>query len=182
MVCSALSLVDNRLYTPETSSPPSIPLTNALTNDPPHPGTPPTFISPMYTNLWANTPRDCMTFSDQEFPSGTTNFPFRTQILDYLRRYGKDIKHLVKFNKEVIRVENHGKWHLTIRSLEEPTQPMHIEEFDAVAVASGFTLHGLAYIRAFRRPVHPFDSRYREVSFRPDHTCEIFPPSFDVQR
>jgi cation diffusion facilitator CzcD-associated flavoprotein CzcO len=95
----------------------------------------------MYTNLWANTQRDCMTFSDQQFPAGTTDFPFRTQILDYLRNYGKAVRHLVDFNKEVIRVEKHGKWSLTVRNLEDPKKETHIVQFDAVAVASGMVLN-----------------------------------------
>jgi cation diffusion facilitator CzcD-associated flavoprotein CzcO len=105
--------------------------------DPPLPGTPPIFISPMYTNLFANTPRDVMTFSDKEFRQDAPDFPFRTQILEYLKDYGAEVKHLVKFNMEVMRVEKHSKWCLTIRDLKDESKDPWIEEFDAVAVASG---------------------------------------------
>ena len=115
-------------------------MVNAFTVDPPHPGVPPTFVSPMYTNLWANTPRDIMTYSDKDFPAGTPAFPFRTQILEYLKQYGKEIKPLVNFNKEVIRIEKHGTWCLTIRDLGNDSQPLSVETFDAVAVATGTLL------------------------------------------
>jgi cation diffusion facilitator CzcD-associated flavoprotein CzcO len=91
----------------------------------------------MYTNLWANTPRDIMTFADKDFPEGTAVFPFRTQILEYLKEYGRDIKPLVRFNTEVIKVEKHGKWNLTLRDLLHPSKNVYVEHFDAVAVASG---------------------------------------------
>jgi cation diffusion facilitator CzcD-associated flavoprotein CzcO len=91
----------------------------------------------MYSNLWANTLRDVMTFSDKEFPAGTTVFPFRTQILQYLQEYGEDIKDLVEFHREIERVEKNGKWQLTIKDLTNPAKKPWIESFDAVAVASG---------------------------------------------
>jgi cation diffusion facilitator CzcD-associated flavoprotein CzcO len=107
--------------------------------DPPLPGTPPTFISPMYTNLFANTPRDVMTFSDKKFRQDAPDFPFRTQILQYLNEYGAEVKHLVDFNKEIVRVEKHEHWSLTIRDLKDPSKSTTIEVFDAVAVASGIS-------------------------------------------
>lgn len=91
----------------------------------------------MYTNLFANTPRDVMTFSDKEFRQDAPEFPFRTQILEYLQDYGAEVKHLVEFNQEVVRVENHGKWCLTIRNLRDESKDTRVEQFDAVAVASG---------------------------------------------
>ena len=138
---------DNRLYTPETNSPASIPSTDAFNFDAPLPGTPPTYVSPMYTNLFANTPRDAMTYAEKPFPPNTPAFPFRTQILQYLQEYGEEIRHLVKFNKEVLNVEKHGKWCLTIRDLLNPTKKPSIEKFDAVAVASGTPSEFLAEFR-----------------------------------
>lgn len=135
---SPSSFVDGRLYTTETSEPPCIPCIDAFTIDPPHDGVPPTFISPMYTNLWANTPRDVMTFAEKPFPKGTTDFPFRTQILEYLKEYGDAVKGLVEFNKEVDLIEKHENlWGLTIRDLSDASRKTSIKYFDAVAVASG---------------------------------------------
>jgi len=130
--------LSDRLYTSETSEPPSIPNTDAFNMDPALPGNPPTFISPMYTNLWANTPRDLMTFAEKDFPEGTPEFPFRTQILQYLKEYGSQVKHLVEFNKQVTNVQNHGdKWQLSILDVRKPSDKEVVEVFDAVAVASG---------------------------------------------
>ena len=140
---------DGRLYTPETSKPRSIPSTNAFAIEPPLPADPPIFISPMYTNLWANTPRDVMTFSEKTFPEGTTAFPFRYQILKYLQEYGEDIRHLVEFNREILRIEKEDdNWQLTVRDLLNNSKETWTEEFDAVAVASGRISSVLAYRRS----------------------------------
>ena len=77
-----------------------------------------------------------MTFSEKDFPQGTTVFPFRTQILEYLKEYGEDVKDMVEFNKEILNVEKHRKWCLTIRDLRGESETS-IEEFDALAVATG---------------------------------------------
>jgi thioredoxin reductase len=80
-----------------------------------------------------------MTYAEKPFPSDAPAFPFRTQILKYLQEYGDEIRYLVNFNTEVLKVEKHGKWTLTIRDLKEPSKKPWIEKFDAVAVASGKT-------------------------------------------
>jgi cation diffusion facilitator CzcD-associated flavoprotein CzcO len=82
-----------------------------------------------------------MTFAERDFPKGTTVFPFRTQILQYLKEYGEEIRDLVEFDKEILQVENNQEnWSLTIRDLLHPSK-VSMEQFDAVAVAtgSGFT-------------------------------------------
>jgi cation diffusion facilitator CzcD-associated flavoprotein CzcO len=128
----------NRLYTSETAPPPRIPLVDAFTLEHRLPGTPPKFISPMYTNLFANTPRDVMMYEGSDFPVGTTEFPFRTEILRYVQEYGNGVRHLVHFCNEITAVQKRQhKWCLSIRNLRDPKQPKRREEFDAVAVATG---------------------------------------------
>jgi cation diffusion facilitator CzcD-associated flavoprotein CzcO len=96
----------------------------------------------MYTNLWANTPRDVMGFVEKGFPADTPIFPFRTHILQYLREYGDEVKHLVKFNRQVTNVEKHGnKWRVSTVDVRKSSQNETVEEFDAVAVASGTLFH-----------------------------------------
>ena len=95
----------------------------------------------MYTNLWANTPRDVMTFAEKDFPTGTTVFPFRTQILQYVKEYGDDIRGFVDFNKKVVTVEKNEKWSLTIQDLLTSPQKVSVREFDAVAIATGVILY-----------------------------------------
>lgn len=147
MVTLPISGLINRLYTPQTNSPASIPSTDAFNFDTPLPGTPPTYVSPMYTNLFANTPRDAMTYAEKPFPPDAPAFPFRTQILEYLQEYGEEIRHLVKFSTQVLNVEKHGKWCLTIQDVLDPTKKSWIEKFDAVAVASGSLSEFLAKSR-----------------------------------
>jgi Flavin-binding monooxygenase-like len=134
-----ISLYSNgRLYNNEVGQVPSIPSESPFTIEPPLPGTPPTYVSPAYTMLWANTPRDIMTYSDQLFPEGTPAFPFRTQVHEYLRTYADEIRPLIRFRKEVVRVEKRGdNWVLHITDLTDHHRKVSIKEFDAVAVATG---------------------------------------------
>lgn len=134
MVCKGYRFkFDTRLYSPETGVPPCIPSTSAFAMDlHSHP------ITPVYTNLWANTPRDIMQFTDQKFPSGTPDFPFRSQVLEYLQEYGRSVRHLIEFNKEVLKVEKRqGKWLIEIRDTTEPAGDISSVSFDALAVATG---------------------------------------------
>jgi cation diffusion facilitator CzcD-associated flavoprotein CzcO len=108
----------------------------------------------MYTNLWANTPRDIMTFAEKDFPQGTPAFPFRTQILQYLKEYGKDVKNLVELNKEVITVEKQGRWCLTIRDSREKSR-VAVEQFDAVAVAAGMAAIDCLIVGHYDIPLIP---------------------------
>ena len=136
-MCSTPNMPTNvRLYTPETSKPACIPSIDAFTFDPPLAGSPPTFISPMYTNLWANTPRDIMTFAEKDFPQDTPVFPFRTQILQYLKEYGESVRHLVEFNTAVLKVEKLHMWTVTTRHTKDPSK-VSTCQFDAIAIASG---------------------------------------------
>ena len=81
-----------------------------------------------------------MTFQEKPFPKDIPDFPFRVQILQYLKEYGEEIRHLVEFEKEVLRVEKQQiKWCVTIRDLRDPKRRTSTEKFDAVAVATGTT-------------------------------------------
>jgi len=79
-----------------------------------------------------------MAFADQEFPSGTPDFPFRSQVLEYLESYGQSVRHLILFNKKVEWVEKqNGKWLIHIRNVRAFDGELSVRSFDAVAVASG---------------------------------------------
>jgi cation diffusion facilitator CzcD-associated flavoprotein CzcO len=77
-----------------------------------------------------------MTYAEKDFPPGTPVFPFRTQILQYLKEYGESVRHLVEFNTEVLKVEKRHKWTLTTRDTKDPSM-ISTHQFDAVAIASG---------------------------------------------
>ena len=95
-----------------------------------------------------------MTFAEKDFPQGTTVFPFRTQILQYLQEYGEDVRHLVEFNKEILKVEKGQKWCLTIRDSREKGK-VSIEEFDAVAVATGMAAVDCLILGHYEIPLIP---------------------------
>jgi cation diffusion facilitator CzcD-associated flavoprotein CzcO len=81
-----------------------------------------------------------MAFEGREFPAGTPDFPFRSQVLEYLNGYAQSVRHLIVFNKKVERVEKqNGKWVLRIRDMREIDGEVAVESFDAVAVASGIS-------------------------------------------
>ena len=122
-------------YSPETGAAPCIPSVSPfeveeLSHD--------RHFSPIYATLWANTPRDIMAFEDREFPPGTPDFPFHSQVLDYLNDYAQSVRYLIAFNKKIDRVEKrNGKWVLHIRDLRQFDGEIAVQNFDAVAVASG---------------------------------------------
>jgi len=79
-----------------------------------------------------------MTYAEKPFYQDAPAFPFRTQILKYLQEYGEDIRDLVRFNVEVVRVEKERDlWCLSVRDLRDSSGKSWVEKFDAVAVASG---------------------------------------------
>jgi cation diffusion facilitator CzcD-associated flavoprotein CzcO len=79
-----------------------------------------------------------MTYSDQTFPEGTPEFPFRSQVHEYLRTYAEEIRPLISFQKEITRIEKkENKWALHVTDLNHPCGKVLIAEFDAVAVAIG---------------------------------------------
>jgi len=122
-------------YSPETGAPPCIPCASPFAIEVLSRSRP---LSPIYASLWANTPRDIMIFEGCEFPSGTPDFPFHTQVLAYLNGYAESIRHLIAFNKKIERVDKKdGKWILHIRDMINLDAEMTLEKFDAVAVASG---------------------------------------------
>jgi hypothetical protein len=178
MVDFPSDVTKDRLYTPQTSIPPCIPSVNAFAYDPPLPGSPPIFLSPMYSDLWANTPRDIMTFAEKDFPNGTTVFPFRTEILEYLKEYGESVRHLVEFHTQVLKVEKLQMWTVTIRDTRDPSK-ISIRQFDAVAIASGNINKGISYLipRTLRDALDPCDPGNRVLSDGEDFTCKIFSTS-----
>ncbi len=94
----------------------------------------------MYENLETNIPHFLMQFSDQ--PSLTENqlFPSRDATLQYLKAYGDDVRHLLKFQTQLIEVlpvtnDGNDSWQVRYRSLN--SRMIHEATYDAVVVASG---------------------------------------------
>ena len=136
-------------YTPEAPPPPPAPQTDPfhapdapLEAGPRSGGDAPVFISPMYEELHANIPGSLMAFRGVPFPGDARVFPSREVIRDYVRRYAEDVRHLIRFSREVVAVEPRAaddggeeKWHLRSRSTVDGSEDAEV--FDAVVVANG---------------------------------------------
>ncbi|KAI0490867.1 hypothetical protein F4859DRAFT_508660 [Xylaria cf. heliscus] len=129
---------------------------------------PPVFPSPMYDELNTNIPHTLMRYSDLGFTAdgkgkgtheGCEIFPPRQVVQEYLLRYARDVRHLVRFSTQVTyvglqpptdaagaatatvtglqggRSRIREKW--TVRSTNLRTEIPRTETYDAVVVASG---------------------------------------------
>ncbi|KAF2089901.1 thiol-specific monooxygenase [Saccharata proteae CBS 121410] len=99
------------------------------------------FVSPLYEHLETNIPHSLMNYSDLRFPEKTPLFPSHTIVKEYIERYAEDVRHLIKFQTQVIDVspvdEEDGKsqWAVKFRELQSGNEETQI--FDAVVVANG---------------------------------------------
>lgn len=97
------------------------------------------FVSPIYERLETNIPKELMAFSDKPFAPGTQLFPRHQQVRDYLEEYAADVKHLVRFETQVLdlRPKDSGidNWVLTTRSLRTGIKKSGF--YDAVVVSNG---------------------------------------------
>lgn len=132
-------------YTPEAPPPPPAPQTDPfLPPDAPldagRGSGAPVFMSAMYEELHANIPGSLMAFRDRPFPGDARVFPSRELIKDYVLRYAEEVRHLVRFSREVVSVTPRSvngdkKWDLTSRSTVDGSKEEDV--FDAVVVANG---------------------------------------------
>lgn len=164
----------NRIYTPETNPPPSVPSTNALEVDPPSapaPSKPP--VNPMYDSLHTNLPIDVMQFRDFPFPPDSPVFPTHRQVLDYIQSFAEhyNLLPLVRFNTTVVCAEPIGKtWQITSTEWKQGMPNTKTEEYDAVVVASGHyivpyipDIPGLAQNKDKRRIMHSSEYRHADT-------------------
>jgi cation diffusion facilitator CzcD-associated flavoprotein CzcO len=81
-----------------------------------------------------------MAFSDQPFDGHLPLFPGHEAVLEYLQRYADDIRHLIRFNTQVVKVwldemQAYDEWHVTTEDLESGLSTTSI--YDAIVVANG---------------------------------------------
>ncbi|MCJ1470722.1 hypothetical protein MMC07_009369 [Pseudocyphellaria aurata] len=98
------------------------------------------FSTPMYDNLETNLPHFLMEYSDDQSLRNNQLFPDRESTLQYLKSYANEIRHLVRFQTqvvEVLRETRNGKdsWQLRYRYLK--SGKVEMGTYDAVVVASG---------------------------------------------
>ena len=100
----------------------------------------PIFSNPMYERLNTNIPKGLMQYSDQDFLSESLLFPTREDVQNYIIRYSKDVRYLIKFCTQVedlalVRKDDDDHWKITSRSTRGGLSVS--SEYDAVVVASG---------------------------------------------
>ncbi|PKY03881.1 putative flavin dependent monooxygenase [Aspergillus campestris IBT 28561] len=99
----------------------------------------PTFVSPIYSTLDTNIPKELMAYGEKAFPADSQELPKYTTVKQYLDEYAAGVKHLVQFETQVldVRLKEQGSqtWALTTRNLR--TRADRTETYDAVIVASG---------------------------------------------
>lgn len=101
----------------------------------------PMVMTPMYDQLETNLPHILMNFSDKSFPADIQLFPPRQAVLRYIEDYGSEIKHLVRFGTQAVRLElrteSEGQdvWTLTYKNTVSGETT--VAEYDAVALANG---------------------------------------------
>ncbi|KAG7892343.1 hypothetical protein KL905_003323 [Ogataea polymorpha] len=100
----------------------------------------------VYDALETNTPYPLMEFRDFKFPESTPLFPHRSVVLDYISRYGEDLRQYYRFNTRIVEVRRRHKWIVRSRTVcdataggfkESASVPDTVEEYDAVMVATG---------------------------------------------
>jgi len=94
----------------------------------------------MYDRLETNIPRGLMGFSDLEWPKDCQLFPRHETVLEYIERYAEDVRHLIRFETQVlnVRLTADEQWEVKTQEVtRDGCGAVEDEVFDAVVVASG---------------------------------------------
>ncbi|CUS25046.1 LAQU0S25e00672g1_1 [Lachancea quebecensis] len=105
----------------------------------------PVFQTAVYKYLDTNVPKYLMEYERHPFAASTPLFPLREQVRDYIAGYSKPIESYVNFNSEVVKLTYDDairKYTLSAKNVVDGTS--NAEQFDAVAVATGF--YDLPYV------------------------------------
>ena len=101
----------------------------------------PIFLTPMYDNLETNIPKSLMKYSDKSFPSESPLFPHRTLVTEYLEDYAAEVRHLIKFEIQVLDIRlmspnaDRHQWKISTLDLRARTRSESV--YDAVAICNG---------------------------------------------
>jgi len=102
--------------------------------------TDPSLTSPVYDKLETNIPRSLMGFSNLDWPSTCQLFPPHEDVLDYIHDYADEVRHLIRFDRQVshIRLLDGCQWLVQSRRLfNQGWSDVKEDRFDAVLVANG---------------------------------------------
>jgi cation diffusion facilitator CzcD-associated flavoprotein CzcO len=152
------SNIAGHIAVPQTSphNPPELPIW-------PEGAPAPLFSNPMYDHLNTNIPKGLMNFSDQDFLPESLLFPSREDVQDYLVKYSRDVRQLIRFSTQVEDVRQTGGsekplWKLVSRSIITGEQEKH--RFDAIVVATGH--YSVPYMPAVSG-IESFNSAYPSI-------------------
>ncbi|KUL87505.1 hypothetical protein ZTR_04620 [Talaromyces verruculosus] len=98
------------------------------------------FVSPLYRDLDTNIPHSLMNFSTQPFPAGSSLFPSRDVVTEYLHHYAESLKHLIHYNTQVqslTKITTDGKECWKLETLNLKMNEIRTSLYDAVVVANG---------------------------------------------
>lgn len=99
------------------------------------------FETPLYDNLETNIPKFLMAYSEKPFPEHAPLFPKHEIVLRYLEEYAEEVKHLIRFQTQVLDVRPHDnqgplhQWQVTTLDLRTGDSRKAI--YDAVVAANG---------------------------------------------
>lgn len=134
-----------------------------------------TFITPLYDRLETNIPRGLMGFSDLDWPEDCQLFPKHDDVIQYIIKYGKDVRHLIEFQTQVVDVRQleDARWSVRTQKVQKQV-PQSIREdvFDAVVSANGHYddvfIPAVAGIEAWNR-AHPGVIAHSKFYRRPEN-------------
>ncbi|XXH00604.1 hypothetical protein Hte_006952 [Hypoxylon texense] len=116
----------------------------------------------MYDDLNTNIPHTLMKYSDSAFKDGCEIFPTRQDVQEYLVRYARDVRHLVKFSTQVTNItlrqdqQQRDQWGVRTKDLLTGQETQ--ETYDAVVVASGH--YSTPYIPDSIENISEFNAAY----------------------
>ena len=110
-----------------------------------------TFVSPMYEHLETNIPHSIMKFSDMPSLEDHQLFPSRETVTQYLEDYGKEVRHLVSFQTQVMDICQTRSGAHQVRLKDLQTGNYYERIYDAVVVANGhYTVPNLPSIKGIK--------------------------------
>lgn len=99
----------------------------------------PVFVSPIYSTLETNIPKELMRFGDKPFPADSQILPPHTTVKKYLNEYAEEVRRFIRFETQVDDLRRNGSnanaWTLSAKNLRTGISETY--SYDAVVVASG---------------------------------------------
>ncbi|KAB8219664.1 hypothetical protein BDV33DRAFT_173385 [Aspergillus novoparasiticus] len=99
----------------------------------------PAFISPIYSTLDTNIPKELMAYGDKPFPPDAQVLPKYSTVKEYLNEYAENVQDYIHLDTQVVNIKSSDSgadaWAVTTKNLR--TGVDRTDTYDAVVVASG---------------------------------------------